>query len=124
MRWLSLGPRMDVLSYCGYPTNGYYFYTKAHDDNCTVQSSEVTLVDQSMHVSSTKDNKLIFANMSYYKMILDIRELDYTMFRIPVFQCTWVENNNGITVDELGFILVDLNKQGHKYICWPKDPSL
>ena len=26
------------------------FYTKAHDNNCTVQNSEVTLIAQSMHI--------------------------------------------------------------------------
>ena len=36
------------------------------------------------------------------------------MFRVFVFRCKWVENNNGMKVDELGFILVDLNKEGHK----------
>jgi len=36
LRWLAHRLRMDILFYRGYPTNGYYFYTKAHDDNCTV----------------------------------------------------------------------------------------
>ena len=31
-----------------------------------------------------------------------------------MFWYKWIENNNGIKVDELGFILVDLNKEGHK----------
>ena len=49
--------------------------------------------------------------MSYYKVIKDIWKLDYTMFRIPVFRCKWVENNNDIKIDGLGFILMDLNKE-------------
>jgi hypothetical protein len=36
------------------------------------------------------------------------------MFRVAVFRCKWVENNNGVKVDDLGFILVDLNKEGQK----------
>ncbi|KAL6322989.1 hypothetical protein AAG906_023606 [Vitis piasezkii] len=39
-----------------------------------------------------------------------IRDLDYTMFRIPVFKCDWVDNRNGIKVDDHGFTLVDFNK--------------
>ena len=65
LRWLAHGPRTDILSYHGYPTNGYYFYTKARDKNCTVNKSRVTLLAQSMHISGTKDNKQVFANMSY-----------------------------------------------------------
>ena len=40
--------------------------------------------------------------------------LDNTKFHVPVFQCKWLENHNGIRVDELGFTLVDLNKERHK----------
>ena len=36
------------------------------------------------------------------------------LFCVPMFRCKWVKNNNGMKVDELGFILVDLNKEGHK----------
>ena len=67
------------------------------------------LVAQSMYISSTKDNKSVFANMSYYGVIEDICKLDYTMFRVSVFPCKWVENNNGMKIDKLGFILMDFN---------------
>ena len=87
LRWLAHGSRTNVLSYRGYLTNGYYFYTKAHDNNCTVQNSGVTLVAQSMHISSAEDSKLVFANMSYYEVIEDIWELNYTCF---VFPCSVV----------------------------------
>ena len=40
--------------------------------------------------------------------------IDYVMFRIPVFKCDWVESNNGVKVDELGFTLVDLSRLGYK----------
>ncbi|RVW95087.1 hypothetical protein CK203_025580 [Vitis vinifera] len=33
---------------------------------------------------------------------------------IPVFKCDWVENKNGIKVDDLGFTLVDFSKIAHK----------
>ena len=114
LRWLAHGPRMDVVSYRGYPSNGYCFYIKGHDDRCIVQNSGVTLVAQLMHISSAKDNKVIFANMSYYGVIENIWELDYIMFRVSVFQCKWVKNNKDIKVDELGFILVNLNKENQK----------
>ena len=40
--------------------------------------------------------------------------LDYTKFFFLLFRCMWVENNNGVKVNELEFTLVDLNKEGHK----------
>ena len=70
MRWLAHGRRMDVMSYHGYHTNSYYFYAKAHKNNCTIKNSGVTLVAQSKHVSSAKDNKLVFANTGLLPLAL------------------------------------------------------
>ncbi|MBZ2164357.1 DUF4216 domain-containing protein, partial [Alteromonas stellipolaris] len=56
----------------------------------------------------------LLADMSYYGVIENIWEFDYIMFRVAVFRCKWVENNKGVKVDNLGFILVDLSKEGHK----------
>ncbi|KAL0533397.1 hypothetical protein IC582_030236 [Cucumis melo] len=36
------------------------------------------------------------------------------MFNVAVFRCDWVENNNGMKIDDLGFVLVDLKRIGHK----------
>ncbi|KAL8541459.1 hypothetical protein ACS0TY_002649 [Phlomoides rotata] len=43
--------------------------------------------------------------MTFYGVIDEIWELDYYNFRIPIFKCIWVDNNNGIKVDDLGFTL-------------------
>ena len=85
--WLAHGPRTDILSYHRYYTNGYCFYTKEHNDKCTVQNSEVILVVQAKHISSVKNKKPVYANMSYYGVIKDIWELDYIMFSHTVYQC-------------------------------------
>ena len=47
-----------------------------------------------------------------YGVIEDIWELNYTQFKIPIFQCKWVDNKGGVKFDENGFTLVDLNKEG------------
>ena len=73
----------------------------------------MTLVAQAMHIFNVKDKNLVFASMLYYRVIHDIWGLDYTIFRVPIFQCNWVGNNHGMKVDELGFILIDLNRVGH-----------
>ncbi|RVW63381.1 hypothetical protein CK203_060588 [Vitis vinifera] len=36
------------------------------------------------------------------------------VFKIPIFKCDWVDNKNGIRVDDLGFTLVDFSKMAHK----------
>ncbi|XP_074376647.1 uncharacterized protein LOC141718165 [Apium graveolens] len=49
-------------------------------------------------------------NGTYYGVITSIWELDYNKFRVPIFRCNWVDINKGVKVDDLGFILVNLNK--------------
>ncbi|XP_057446719.1 uncharacterized protein LOC130738643 isoform X1 [Lotus japonicus] len=114
LRCLSYGPGIQVFSYTGYLINGCTFYTKAQDDRSVRQNSGVSLVAQSMHTSSCNDKNPIYANMSYYGVIEHIWELDYTKFRVPVFGCKWVDNQNGVRTDEMGFIQVDLNRVGYK----------
>ena len=114
LRWLANGPSIHVVSYNGYLINGYTFSTSEHDDRSTRQNSGVTLVAQSMHISSAKDRNPIYANMSYFGVIERIWELDYTKFFVSVFRCTWVDNNNGVQIDESGFIRVNFSKLGYK----------
>ena len=47
-------------------------------------------------------------------MIEEIWELNYNTFKIVIFKCDWVENSGSIKINELGFVLVDLNRIGHK----------
>ena len=67
-----------------------------------------------MQIASAKDKNPIFGELCFYGIITEIWDLDYTTFRIPVFKCDWVDNNNDIKVDELGFTLVDLTKVAYK----------
>ncbi|KAA0038147.1 hypothetical protein E6C27_scaffold36G003750 [Cucumis melo var. makuwa] len=43
----------------------------------------------------------------------NLNKIFYT--KLIVFRCDWVENNNGMKIDDLGFVLVDLKRIGHKY---------
>lgn len=101
-----------MIRYSGYGINGYSFHTREHDLRSTTQNSGVTVEGESLHVSSAKDKNQVYANMSYYGVIEDIWELNYTSFKIAVFRCKWVDNKTGVKVDENGFTLVDLNKEG------------
>ncbi|KAL5563273.1 hypothetical protein UlMin_033020 [Ulmus minor] len=112
IRWLAHEPKREVLSYSGYGIGGYYYNTSDHDSRSTTQNSGVMVDAESLHMSTAKDKNPIYANMLYYGVIEDIWELNYTQFKIPIFRCKWVDNKDGVKVDENGFTLVDLNKEG------------
>ena len=67
-----------------------------------------------MQVSSSKDKNPVIGDMSFYGVIQEIWELNYNTFNVSVFKCDWVQNSGGVRIDELGYILVDLNRVGHK----------
>ena len=60
--------------------------------------------------------------------------MDYNHFRVLIFHCKWVDMNKGIKVDDLGYILVNLNRLGFlndpfvlgnhvKQVCYIDDPT-
>ncbi|XP_027936218.1 uncharacterized protein LOC114191244 [Vigna unguiculata] len=107
---LARGPNNDVITYGGYYINNHCFYSKMEDDKSRVQNSGVTLQAESVHFASSKDKNLVTASMSYFGIIHEIWEVDYVTFRVPVFKCKWVDSNSGVSTDDFGFTLVDLNK--------------
>ena len=67
-----------------------------------------------MQIASSKDKNPVFGELCFYGVITEIWDLDYTMFRIPIFKCDQVDNKNGIKFDDLGFTLVNFSKMAHK----------
>ena len=67
-----------------------------------------------MQVTSARYQNPIVGDLSFYGVIEEIGLLDYTAFKVPVFKCNQVNNNGGVKVDELGLILVDLERKRHK----------
>ena len=55
----------------------------------------------------------MFQTCLFYGVIQEIWEINYNTFKIPLFKCDWVENQNGVRIDDLGFTLVKLNRIGH-----------
>nr|GFB64315.1 hypothetical protein [Tanacetum cinerariifolium] len=102
-----------VLQYQGYDINGYTFYTKKQDDKSTFQNSGVTLI-----VTTTDSSRMEIAKDSYYGVIEEIWELDYTTVAIPILKCKWVDNTrSGVKVDNDGFTCVNLSTNG--YLSYP-----
>ena len=79
-----------------------------------IQNSGVILIAQLMHVSSSKDKKLVYTKRSHYGVIQDMWELDYVKFRVLILQRKLVKSNNNIWINELRFTLVNLNMEGHE----------
>ena len=116
LKWIVEDPTNQHFSFDGYVINGHRFNTKSLDDRRANQNSVVTIVVGTMQFSSTKDKNLIYRDMTYYRVVKEIWELDYWAFRILIFKCDWVESNNRIKVDKLCFTCVNLNKVGIKTI--------
>ena len=91
--------------------NGYTFYTKFLDDRSTVQNSSVLLEAKSMHFSSLKDKKPKLAVMPYYGVIEEIWVVDYIKIKFTTFKCKWINVNNSVQIDQLGFTLVNINSR-------------
>ncbi|KAL4037167.1 hypothetical protein IC575_000754 [Cucumis melo] len=113
IRWLAHGPNCGVMTYEGYMVNGCSYHTKSRGDNRTVQNSGIMLVATTMQVSSAKDKNPVIGDMSFYGIIEDIWEVSYNTFNTVLFKCKWVENKNGVRIDDLHFTLVDLSRIGH-----------
>ncbi|KAL4027983.1 hypothetical protein IC575_011173 [Cucumis melo] len=101
------------MTYEGYMVNGCSYHTKSRDDHRTVQNSGIMLVATTMQVSSAKDKNPVIGDMSFYGIIEDIWEVSYNTFNTVLFKCKWVENKNGVRIDDLHFTLVDLSRIGH-----------
>lgn len=104
---LALGPSVVATTYSAYAIDGVTFYTKSEDEFSTMQNSGICLEAEAMYFASSKDKRPILGKMHYYGYIEDIWVLDYTDFRIPLFRCKWVDINNGVRKDDLGFTLVN-----------------
>nr|CAN78432.1 hypothetical protein VITISV_023303 [Vitis vinifera] len=114
LRWLAHGPTHQVVKYLGYIINRCRYHTKERDMTCVTQNSGVSILAGTMQIASSKDKNPVFGELCFYGVINEIWDLDYNMFRIPIFKCDWVDNKNGIKVDELGFTLIDFSKIGHR----------
>jgi hypothetical protein len=48
-------------------------------------------------------------------LIEEIWELDYMVFKMPIFLCKWIENRRGVRCDKEGFTSVDFNRLGYEH---------
>nr|GEX07816.1 hypothetical protein [Tanacetum cinerariifolium] len=67
-------------------------------------------LSQPRHLDSST---MTITKNSYYGVVEDIWELDYTSFVIPLLKCKWVNNTRGVKVDSDGFTCVNLSTNGY-----------
>lgn len=114
LKAIAQGPRRDVTKCTGYVISGCRFHTKDREQSLVNQNSGVSLNATTLQVASAKDKNPVTSLMTYYGVITEIWLLDYWTLKVPLFKCDWVDNNNGIEVDELGFTSVELGRVSHK----------
>ncbi|KAL6202337.1 hypothetical protein ACLB2K_026045 [Fragaria x ananassa] len=78
------------------------------------RNSGVYLEADTMVVASARDKNPKVCKLSFYVVVDEIWEMDYTRFMFPLFKCDWAESSKGVKVDDLGFTLVNLNRKGHQ----------
>ena len=102
---LAKSPCSTILTFQGYEINGNTFYTETQDKKSTNQNSGVRF--DATNDNGTKD--------TYYGCIQQIWELDYgPSFKIPLFQCKWVNLSCGVEIDrQYGITTVDLKNLGY-----------
>lgn len=106
LRWLAFGPRNNAHTYKGYVVNGHRYHSD--DVKRNTQNSGVTYEAFSMCQASAKDSKQMADMVAYYGVIKDIILLDYHMFQVPLFKCSWAHKGKRVKEEE-GFTLVNLN---------------
>lgn len=101
---------MNILKYDAYSINGYTFRTNSHEGK-NYQNSGVGVEATDMHISK---EEVSYGENFYYGVLQEIWVIDYHVKKVPLFKCNWVDNNKGVKQDTLGYMLVDLNRLGHK----------
>ena len=97
------GPLHEVTSYSKLQCNGYTFSTLAHEENLSTQNSGVSM--------KAYNKKGVLT--TYYRVIRDIIDLNYTTFGHMVFYSNWVDmdEKNACKVDPASkLVIVNLSK--------------
>ncbi|XP_013745892.1 uncharacterized protein LOC106448572 [Brassica napus] len=106
LRWLAFGPRNIAHTYKEFVVNGYRYHTD--DMQRKTQNSGVAYEAFSMCRASAKDSRQQADIVTYYGVIKEIILLDYHMFQVPLFKCSWAHKGRGLK-EEDGFTLVNLH---------------
>ncbi|KAL3834135.1 hypothetical protein ACJIZ3_008871 [Penstemon smallii] len=108
IKFLARGPTGVGIGYKRYITNGSRFQTKEWESKRKTQNSGVVVSATTSSFSSTKDDNPISSDLTYYGVLKDIFELDYTGGRkVVLFECDWVSKSKRLKKDDDGFTLAN-----------------
>ncbi|XP_071739225.1 uncharacterized protein [Rutidosis leptorrhynchoides] len=108
LRHLANGPCEFVKTYKGFIVNGYRFHIKVVEKKRKTQNSGVILEALTRSFSSTRNNNTVTGDVTYYGVIKEIIELQYSVEnKIVLFLCDWISNGSRKKVDENGFTLLN-----------------
>ncbi|XP_056695556.1 uncharacterized protein [Spinacia oleracea] len=79
------------------------------DEKSVVQNSGVKVVASSRVYASAKDKRPFDSTQSYYGVIEEIWELDYTYFVIPIFRCQWANNHNASLAKQVFYVVDNID---------------
>lgn len=105
-------PYRMVTKYNSYAINGYKFQTRSYGEGKSTQNFGVAVVAQTSSFSSAKDQNPITGEVTYYGIIKEIIELNYSdRGSVVLFKCDWVDTvrGRGIKKDKFGVTLVNFS---------------
>lgn len=110
---MASGPTEIVKQYKGFIINGFRFHTKHLEHKRKTQNSGVMLEAMTNSFSSARDSNHVIGDVTYYGVLNDIIELEYSFDKkVVLFDCDWISNGRRKRIDENGFTL--LNFKGLK----------
>src|SRR3954466_16206517 len=84
---------------------------------CIIYSNECKLVGLWLRlnpcISIVRKIRILFWQQVIYGAIEEILEIDYVIFKVPLFKCEWIPNSNGLQTNKLEFIQIDFGKTSY-----------
>ncbi|XP_020209291.1 uncharacterized protein LOC109794234 [Cajanus cajan] len=112
---LTQGPFDRARRFTTFNVNGYKFRTLTRDNLLKTQNSGVFGMFGTRSYSSNSDAHMRFGGVPYYGRLVDIIEICYNGFNVPMFKCEWADTttSRGIKEDKLGFISINFARLIH-----------
>ena len=109
-------PMMVARKYNSYRINGFDFHTYSYDVGRSVQNSGVALVAETTCFERGNNNNFVMGKKTYYGVIKDIVELNYSHEgNVVLFKCDWVDNrveDKWVKTDQFGVTTINF-----KHLC-------
>ncbi|XP_062094325.1 uncharacterized protein LOC133800383 [Humulus lupulus] len=94
LRCLVKGPNNIFIRFKRYLINGFRFHTKEIEKNLRTQNSGVIMTAKTQSFASSRDPNPDFGEVTFYRILTDIIELDYSLGnRVVLFKCDWISRS-------------------------------